>query len=158
MNSYIRITFLVALPVPGSKVTLAVSLLFGAIICHLTWTRYHSGLHRIPGPFLASISSFWKWHVIWQEDVSMRSVHLHEKHGPLVRIGPNHVSVSSPEAIRVIHVENRGFPKATTYGILQPQLDGYDLHNIFSIQDVEYHSMHKRIIGGLYTTSALKDV
>ncbi|ESZ94228.1 cytochrome P450 oxidoreductase [Sclerotinia borealis F-4128] len=43
-------------------------------------------------------------------------------------------------------------------GILQPQLDGTDLHNIFSTQDVEYHSIYKRAIGGSYTTTALKDV
>jgi hypothetical protein len=42
------------------------------------------------------------------------------------------------------------------YGILQPQLDGTTLHNLFSTQDVGYHSMHKRAIGGLYTTSALR--
>ncbi|RAL65563.1 hypothetical protein DID88_005237 [Monilinia fructigena] len=70
---------------------------------------------------------------------------------PCLRLKPR----SNPSYIRR---EHRGFPKATTYGILQPQLDGYDLHNIFSTQDVEYHSVHKRIIGGLYTTSALKDV
>ncbi|PQE04983.1 cytochrome P450 oxidoreductase protein [Rutstroemia sp. NJR-2017a BBW] len=79
---------------------------------------------------------------------------LHPKHGPLVRVGPNHISASSPEALRIIHVEKLRI--SPMYGILQPQLDGAILHNLFSTQDVGYHTMHKRAIGGLYTIPALK--
>lgn len=109
MNSFIDIDLLTALH--GHGLISVILLLLGAISCHLAWTRYHGGLHRVPGPFLASISSLWKFHVTWQEDMAMRSVLLHEIYGPIVRIGPNHVSASSPEALRIIHVENRGFPK-----------------------------------------------
>jgi hypothetical protein len=98
---------------------LAASLLFAPFIYHLVWNRYHGGLHRVPGPFLASISSFWKWYTVWQEDMPWRSIDLHRKHGPLVRIGPNHISASSPEALRIIHVENRGFQKARTCGLIE---------------------------------------
>ncbi|KAI1751875.1 cytochrome P450 [Xylaria castorea] len=83
---------------------------------------------------------------------------LHEKHGPLVRIGPNHVSASSAESIQVVHRSKSGFTKSSIYSILQPRFEGTDLHNIFSTQDAEYHAALKRTIGTLYTTTAVSSL
>lgn len=174
MDSFLNFLLPSIVHMPESRISLVSLSLLAVIVCHLIWTRYHGGLHKVPGPFIASLTSFWKWHIILQEDMALRSWKFHEKYGPLVRIGPDHISASSPEAIRAIYVENRGFPKASlstkyllcvltkcqapSYGILQPQLDGSIFHTIFSTQDIEYHSMHKRVIGSVYTTSALKDL
>lgn len=76
------------------------------------WARYHNGLNAIPGPFLASISSLWKFKTVWCEDMTNRNTELHEKYGPLVRIGPNHISASSAEALHIIHRAKTGFIKA----------------------------------------------
>ena len=32
-----------------------------------------------------------------------RNIELHEKFGPLVRIGPNHVSISDPVALKTVY-------------------------------------------------------
>lgn len=77
----------------------------------MIWTWYGHGLHRVPGPFFASISSFWKWNIIRKEEMPWRNTLLHQKYGPLVRIGPNHISASSPEAMRAIHIDKRGLKK-----------------------------------------------
>lgn len=63
---------------------------------------------------MASISSIWKWNAVWQEDMSDRNLQLHNKYGPLVRIGPNHISASSPEAVRAIYLNKKGFQKVYT--------------------------------------------
>ena len=41
----------------------------------------------------------------------MTAIALHKKYGPLVRIGPNHVSVSDPKAINIIYGLKTGFTK-----------------------------------------------
>ncbi|KAI0446171.1 cytochrome P450 [Xylaria telfairii] len=139
-----------SLPV-GNFVATILILLF----VYLVRTRYYHGLNSIPGPFLASITSLWKWHIVYQEKMPFINTELHEKHGPLVRIGPNHVSASSAESIQVVHRSRSGFTKSGIYGILQPRFEGSDLHNVFSTQDPEYHAALKRTMGTLYTTTAV---
>ncbi|KAI8946322.1 cytochrome P450, partial [Xylaria longipes] len=137
---------------PIGNVVTTVLILFFA---YLVRTRYYHGLNKIPGPFLASISSLWKWHIVYQEKMPFKNTELHEKHGPLVRIGPNHISASSAESIQVVHRSRSGFTKSGIYGILQPRFEGSDLHNVFSTQDAEYHAALKRTMGTLYTTTAV---
>lgn len=72
-------------------------------ITYLLFIRYFTGLSRIPGPFIASISNLWKINAAWQEDMPARNIALHKKHGPLVRIGPNMISVDEPSAMSVIY-------------------------------------------------------
>lgn len=77
-------------------------IVFLAII-YLVYIRYFTGLSRIPGPFIASISNLWKINAAWQEDMPARNIALHKKHGPLVRIGPNMISVDEPSAMSIIY-------------------------------------------------------
>jgi len=81
------------------------------VIAHLTWTRYSGGLAKIPGPYIASITSLWKFYWIWKEEFPWLNDELHQQYGPLVRIGPRHVSTSSPEALQKVHIQAKGFQK-----------------------------------------------
>lgn len=81
------------------------------IIIKLLLTRYRRHLGAIPGPFVASFSNLWKLAAIYSEDMPGWNVSVHEKYGRVVRIGPSHVSFSSPEAFHVIHAAKQAFPK-----------------------------------------------
>jgi hypothetical protein len=72
-------------------------------ITYLIYTRYFTGISHIPGPFIASVSNFWKIRAAWQEAMPQQNIALHKKHGPLVRIGPNMISVDDPAALSVIY-------------------------------------------------------
>lgn len=73
--------------------------------------KYQKGLNTIPGPFLAPLSDLWNFfHVCLQRSTS--EYHLHQKYkSPLVRMGPNYISCSDPESIRVIYGWKRVFKK-----------------------------------------------
>ena len=73
------------------------------ILSNLILKRYRNGLRQIPGPFVATFSNAWRFNVVRKEDMPWTSIRLHDKLGPLVRIGPKHVSVASPESISVIY-------------------------------------------------------
>lgn len=60
--------------------------------------RYFSTLSSVPGPFLASISRLWHIVRIIKGRVSQDTLELHEQYGPFVRIAPDEVSVSHPDA------------------------------------------------------------
>lgn len=84
------------------------------VVAFLVRQRYSNGLNKIPGPFLASLTSLWKWNVVRKEQMPFLNTELHEKLGPLVRIGPNHISASSAESIQVVHRAKSGFTKVRT--------------------------------------------
>ena len=53
--------------------------------------------------------------MVWREDMPRRNTLLHEKFGPLVRIGPNHVSASSAEALQAVHRAKTGLNKGGSF-------------------------------------------
>lgn len=87
--------------------------LLALLITNLTWTRYRTGLRHIPGPFVASFSSFWKLRATWNQNMHRENVRVHEDYGPIVRIGPNHVSVSDPESMQTIYGIKNVYRKVT---------------------------------------------
>ena len=85
----------------------------------IIYCRYFHPLSYIPGPFLASISRAWISYKTLTGDMEHTQRALHKKYGNyyqctnvfspyanesgyLVRIAPNEVSCSDPEAIKVI--------------------------------------------------------
>lgn len=85
--------------------------LLGLFCLYLLFVRYRSELRRIPGPWLASVSSIWRFAVVWRQDMPATSIRLHARHGPLVRIGPHHVSVADPEAVKIIYGTDSRYQK-----------------------------------------------
>jgi len=81
------------------------------VTIRLITNRYKRGLRGIPGPLLARYTRLWKLHSVWKGDHHHTAIDLHKRHGTLVRIGPNHISVGDPNAIPVIYGLNKGFTK-----------------------------------------------
>jgi hypothetical protein len=86
-------------------------LILASIAIRLLSNRYKHGLRDIPGPFVAKYSRLWKLHSVWKGNHQDVAIDLHRRYGPLVRIGPKHISVGDPEAIPVIYGLNNGFTK-----------------------------------------------
>ena len=86
-------------------------LLFTSAIIHLLSKKRRHGLWDIPGPFLAGYTRLWRMYDVWKGQAHMTAIQLHRKYGPLVRIGPSHVSVGDPKAIPTIYGLKSGFTK-----------------------------------------------
>jgi hypothetical protein len=81
----------------------ALVVFFVFLILRLLNNKFRRGLNSIPGPTLAAYTSLWRLVAVWNGHAHLTHIRLHEQHGPLVRIGPNHVSVSDPAAIPIIY-------------------------------------------------------
>lgn len=79
---------------PGSLIGLAIISLLTVLIKR----RYFSPLSDIPGPFFASITRLWQISTLVQGDSINVFYDLHQRYGPFVRVAPNEVSVSHPDA------------------------------------------------------------
>lgn len=64
------------------------------------YRRYLSSNSDIPGPFWASITRFWHVKQVIGGQQNIRIWELHKELGPFVRIAPNEISVSHPDAPR----------------------------------------------------------
>lgn len=71
-------------------------------------------LATLPGPFWSRITNLPR--VAWVKSGHAHVFHqrLHDVHGRVVRLGPNTVSVSDPDAIPTIYPTREGFPKVRT--------------------------------------------
>jgi hypothetical protein len=94
----------------------AVSVPFGYFLLIAVYRRYFHPLAKYPGPFLASITRWWMVTEIWSGKHEEHIRELHKKLGPIVRIAPNEVAISDPQAVKVIYSTGGGFTK----GILVP--------------------------------------
>jgi hypothetical protein len=65
--------------------------------------RFRKGLRHLPGPFLASISPLDRILTTAYGHQYRDHSRYHEKYGSLVRVGPNHVSLSNAEHIATIY-------------------------------------------------------
>ena len=76
---------------------------------------------------------------------------LHEKHGPVIRLSPNEISVNSADALRTVYIG--GFEKHRWY------LDAfvnYGTPNMVSMLEQKPHSVQKRMVSNVYSKSYLQ--
>lgn len=90
----------------------ALALSFGSIFVifftYVIYQRAISPLAKIPGPFWASLTPFWKLHAFSKGDFHEKMVALHEQYGKFVRIAPTEVIISDGSAIREIYSTTQG--------------------------------------------------
>ena len=87
----------------GRSVLLGVGALLLGILIYTTSVRYRRGLCRLPGPILASISSLDRLRTAASGQQFRTHIRYHHRYGPLVRVGPNHVSFSSSDLIPKVY-------------------------------------------------------
>jgi hypothetical protein len=88
------------------------------ILIVLSTVRRRKGLRNVPGPFLASILPFDRILTTFSGHQFQRHLAYHEKYGPLVRIGPKHVSVADSDQISVIYPITSKFGKVGRHEII----------------------------------------
>ena len=88
-------------------ILVAVPLLYYVLPFIRNWS-----IQDVPGPFLAKFSNLWYMYECRMGRRYYTVYQLHEKHGKLVRLQPNHVSIADPDAIPIIYGHGTGFLKA----------------------------------------------
>lgn len=84
------------------------------LIAYLGKNLFNRKLHEYPGPFLASLTDWWRFFDVLGRRPEVTHIRLHEKYGDIVRLGPNALSFADPSALKVIYGLNKGFTKAST--------------------------------------------
>ncbi|KAJ5131999.1 pisatin demethylase, partial [Penicillium atrosanguineum] len=133
-----------------------IHILVAFITAHLIHNRIGHGLSKIPGPFLASLSGIWLF-VHYFRRRGLTEFDLHSKYqSPLIRLGPNTVSVSDAEALKIIYGWKPILRKSRLY-ISQyvTAKDGNVLDNVSSTRDEKKHSLLRRTVANAYALGTL---
>ncbi|CAK7246249.1 MAG: hypothetical protein STHCBS139747_007873 [Sporothrix thermara] len=73
------------------------------------------GLRKYPAPGIAAFSPLWQMYHNYFGVKYLAVQRAHEKLGPVVRLGPKHVSFASPQAFRAIYGHGTSIKKDTFY-------------------------------------------
>ncbi|KAF8543150.1 cytochrome P450 [Trichophaea hybrida] len=78
-----------------------------------------------------------------------KTIHAaHIRHGPIIRLSPTEISLSSPETLSTIYTS---FPKPSWYNIFR----NYGIPPMFSLLPGKSHAARKKILAGSYSNSVV---
>jgi cytochrome P450 len=132
-------------------------LFVAVVLISLVRTRYQRGLRSIPGPFSASIFPVDRILSTYHGHQFQHHLNLHAKYGPIVRIGPTHVSVANSDTISQIYGHTSKFGKSNFYTLFHAKSPMGPIPTVFSIVDPIGHRDLKRPVGAAYALSSLLD-
>ena len=101
---------------PSSTISIPLRWSFLVFILFLFWCCLlfpTSSLDSIPGPKIARYSSLYRVYLYLSGHGPEFLCELHSKYGPLVRIGPNHISTSDPDIANQLYGVGDRFKKAS---------------------------------------------
>lgn len=136
----------------ASPTFLLISSLPILILSTLIYRAFFSPLSRIPGPLICRFTSLWIWYHSYAGREARLINSLHEKYGPVVRIGPTECVISDGAALNPIYNERGGFRKADCYA----NFDFEGHATIFSARDVEYRNMRSKAVMPLFSTGNIR--
>lgn len=132
--------------IAGSAATIAAFLLW-----YYCYQLFFSPLARIPGPLTYKLTGWRLAYEDYKGDRSRTLLKLHNKYGPVVRVGPDEVSFNSTSALRVIYGAGSGFERTDFYKMF----DVAGCPNLFSFASGKAHGDRKRILAHAYAKSGI---
>ncbi|KAJ7595196.1 cytochrome P450 [Mycena floridula] len=107
-------------------------------------------LAKYPGPVLFKLSRLAAWYLVRRGDQHKYYRALHERYGPYIRTGPNHIHTSDAAAIRPVMV-SRDFSKGERYSVMKGPV------SLIGIADHQEHAQRRRAWDNGLNPSAIKN-
>lgn len=105
-----------------------IPLLILSRVLYLLYTFLSSPLRPVPGPFWTRFTKFWYFNQVRRGHFETENIRLHQKYGSVVRIAPDHYSVSDLAAVKTIYGTGSKFAKSDWYeGWKHPDPDRWTL-------------------------------
>ncbi|KAH8773763.1 cytochrome P450 [Diaporthe sp. PMI_573] len=121
-----------------------------AYALHLILYRFKfDPLRSVPGPEIARWTDLHVRLLLFRGGRSPYVHSLHQKYGPVVRVGPKEVDISDYKEVKKIHRHNSGFTKSSFYDV------GKAPQSLFTARDVGFHTQRRRLLGPSFNAGAL---
>ncbi|KAI0552332.1 cytochrome P450 [Xylaria curta] len=132
------------------------ALLFSGSLFILGWwivLQRKSPLKAYPGPALAKYTNWWRFGKVRTGQYHLHMLKLHDRYGPIVRIGPNLLDIDMPEIIKTVYGSDTNWRKTEFYQNNSAVIDGKITYQLFSEIDPANHARMKRPIVKYFTQS-----
>ncbi|KAF9019751.1 cytochrome P450 [Hymenopellis radicata] len=128
---------------------LLVSLRFCYLVCY---GLYFHPLKSFPGPRLAAVTDLYQgYYASWKNGMFAKHLEeLHRVYGPVIRVRPNELHFSTPEAYFAIYPPHSGFPKDPGFYRRFGNDDA-----AFGMTDVQAHRKRRDILNPLFSRRAI---
>ncbi|KAI0091644.1 cytochrome P450 monooxygenase pc-bph [Irpex rosettiformis] len=113
------------------------------------------GIRQYPGPWLAKFSCLWFSREIFAARVQTSTKKLHERYGTFVRIGPNDISVCSPEALQTLYAHSPNALKSSLYDAFSPFGASRSVFNTTSRGD---HARKRKLLSHMMAAKSLQEI
>jgi cytochrome P450 len=118
------------------------------LLLAITWLArriFRPDLRSIPGPFLASVSNFYRLAMVLRGQSHWENIKLHQKY----------VSINDPGSLPTIYGIAKGFRKSDFYVALDVVSNGQLLQNMFATQSDDWHRAQRKPVAHAYAMSTL---
>jgi cytochrome P450 len=125
-----------------------------ACLVYIVRQRFFHPLAQYPGPFWATITDAWQVFQFLTLKQPYKLTELHAKYGPVVRYGPNNISITHEEAVASIYqAASKSLPKTEFYDAF-----GGAHPNVFGTRDEVHHSIRRRHMSHAFSMTSIKDM
>lgn len=150
--------------------------LLAIVILHYVRVSLRQGLRTLPGPVLARFSYLYRILMVYNGDGPANYRKAHQKYGPILRIGPNEVSVADPNMIPIIYGVGSKFTKVSTlecsfaihvltrstwktpfYATMAPIYQGEVMDSMFTARDPVYHKFLKSSVSQIFSMTNMRN-
>ncbi|RSL41892.1 hypothetical protein CEP53_012490 [Fusarium sp. AF-6] len=138
--------------------SLAIAIVVVPILSITAWwivSYFTSPLRKYPGPTLAGCTNLWRLSVVRRGSYHVKIKELHNKYGPVVRIGPNTLDFDFPELIKTLYGTDGKWKKTEFYHNNSAVVNGKITYHLFSTTDQAEHARMKRPIVKYYSQSSV---
>ncbi|ROW00029.1 hypothetical protein VPNG_08373 [Cytospora leucostoma] len=137
---------------PGGQTHSLVLAALGIAVIGFVFHALRNPLAKVPGPWYTKFTGAILTIQTAKGNGAIYVHNLHEKYGPIVRIGPNEVDVMDLRGIKEIHSVKATYVKTPYYETFGPP----GMLNLFNTQDVNFHRRHRRLLQGPFSEAQLK--
>ncbi|KAH8588815.1 cytochrome P450 [Bisporella sp. PMI_857] len=128
------------------------------IVYLILLTTYRLTLHplaKYPGPLLAKVTDWYSVYHAWKGDRHLEFYRCHEVYGPVVRFGPNSLSINSNTALKAIYGHKANVKKSQFYESFPPTKDTFNTHSSI---DKASHARKRRVLSHAFSDGALRSM
>lgn len=110
-------------------------------------------LAKYPGPFLAKITDAYQLYHAYKGDRHLEFWRLHQKHGSVVRFGPNSLAFNTNASLKDIYGFRSNVRKAEFYNAFV-----HPAANTHNTRDKELHARKRRVLSHAFAEGAMREM
>ncbi|KAM4065027.1 cytochrome p450 [Hirsutella rhossiliensis] len=125
----------------------AAAALVAFIVAVIVKRRHFHPYSKVPGPFLAKVTSLYSAYHSWRGTMHLDVQRCHQRYGDLIRYAPNQVLSLHPPDMAAIYGHGAPFRKAKGYKTMIPIPDGWS--TMTSIDKTLHHNLRRVFRSGV---------